>query len=255
MSDSQPKTLGYGRASTRKQEDSTDTQKDHIKRYAVFNQLGDVTFFIDNATSGKLSWDERPAGKEFFRQLQKGDNVVISKLDRAFRRLADCCNTLERFKRIGVRLHVCNLMGGAIDLSSPMGCFLVQILAAFAELERAFISERTKDGLAKRKLKGVRHSRFPGYGFQWESRRTSSGTVKVKVVDETEREVMRCIVQWVHADEPWSFEDIADHIQNTLKIPTKDGSHWNHLRVRRAYRAELKLMQDEAKARTAAREP
>ena len=116
------------------------------KAYAVFNKLGDPTCSIDTVQSGKISWEERDAGRELFRQLKPGDHVIICKLDRAFRRLADCCIVMEKFKRMGVKLHVVNLMGGAIDLSSPMGCFLVQILAAFAELEG--VHQRADQGRA-----------------------------------------------------------------------------------------------------------
>ena len=137
MSDRPPRVFGYPRASTKKQVESPETQKDMIKKYAVFNGLGDVTFFVDAATSGKVSWEERDAGKELFRQLRRGDHVVLTKLDRAFRKLSDCVTVLEKFERMGVKLHICNLMGGAIDLSSPMGRFMIHILAAFAELERA----------------------------------------------------------------------------------------------------------------------
>jgi DNA invertase Pin-like site-specific DNA recombinase len=62
------RVIGYARASTKKQVESPETQKEAIKRYAVFNQMGDVTFFVDAAKSGKTSWDERDAGKELFRQ-------------------------------------------------------------------------------------------------------------------------------------------------------------------------------------------
>lgn len=233
--------FGYCRASTKKQVDSPETQKEAIKRYAVFNQMGDVTFFVDPAKSGKVAWDDREAGKELFRQLRPGDHVIVSRLDRAFRRLADCVVTLERFKRMCVKLHITNMLGGAIDLSSPMGVFLIHILAAFAELERAFISERTKDGLAKRKTKGVAHCRFPGYGFKWEKRVVDGKRVKVAIRDDEERNVMRSIVQWRMQDQPWSWKEISDQLRYTLKLKGKGDTQWDVNRVRRACEAELRL--------------
>jgi DNA invertase Pin-like site-specific DNA recombinase len=85
------------------------------KKYAVLNSLGDATFFVDAATSGKTAGEDREAGKAMFRQLRKGDHVILTKLNRAFRRLADCVVVLEKFERLAVKLHICNLMGGAID--------------------------------------------------------------------------------------------------------------------------------------------
>lgn len=242
------RVFGYARASTKKQVESPETQKDIAQKYAAFHSLGDVTFFVDAAKSGKIAWQDREAGRELFRQLRPGDHVILTKLDRAFRRLADCVTVLERFERMGVKLHVCNLMGGALDLSSPMGRFLIHILAAFAELERAFISERTKDGLARRKAKNVAHCRFPGYGFRWEIRWIEGKRTKVAVRDDEERNVMRSILTWRMQDQPLSWKQISDHLQYTLKIKTKDGSTWDVNRVRRACEAELKLQLQEQRA-------
>src|SRR5690349_8871310 len=117
---SEPAIYGYGRASTKKQEDSPEVQRENIKAYAALHKLGDVEMYIDPAKSGKVAWEDRDGGRALFGRLKPGDHVIIAKLDRAFRRLADCVVVLERLERMGVKLHVVNLLGGAIDLSSPM---------------------------------------------------------------------------------------------------------------------------------------
>jgi DNA invertase Pin-like site-specific DNA recombinase len=225
--------------------ESPETQKESIKRYATFNVMGDVTFFVDAAKSGKISWEDREAGKELFKQLRPGDHVVIMRLDRAFRRLADCVGVLEKFKRMGIKLHICSMLGGAIDLSSPMGLFLIHILAAFAELERSFISERTKEGLAARKAKHVIHTRFPGYGFRWKVVWIDGKKTKVAVRDDEERNVMRSILQWRMQDEPLTWQQISDHLNYTLKLVTRQGLRWDMNRVKRASQAELALQMKE----------
>lgn len=244
--DRPPRILGYGRASTRKQVESPEVQKEQMRRYAEFNRLGDVTFFVDTSTSGKIPWGDRDAGRELFKQLQPGDHIIIAKLDRAFRRLSDCVIVLEKLERMGVKLHVANLMGGAIDLSSPMGRFMIHILAAFAELERAFISERTKDALANRKSKGFAHARHAGYGFRWKKQYVmqedgKQKLTKVRVADPEERNVMRSIVMWRMQENPLSWDEIRQHLTYTLKLRTKDGGLWDENRVRRACKAELEL--------------
>lgn len=246
--DRKPRVFGYIRASTKKQVESPETQKQFIRDYIKLQSLGDVTVFADIAKSGKVPWDERPAGAELFNQIRAGDHVVITKLDRAFRRLSDCVSVLERFERMGVKLHVINLLGGAIDLSSPMGRFLIHILAAFAELERAFISERVKDTLASRKRDGRRHCHYPGYGFKWEQRRIRGQFAKVRVRDDEEREVMRSIVQWRTGSPAWSWDAIREHLNYTLKLKTKDGKEWDCNRIKRACLAELKLQYKENSA-------
>jgi len=244
----EPRTWGYGRASSKKQEASPETQKTMIKDYARFQQLpGDVTVFLDPATSGKIPWEDRPAGSQMFKHLRPGDHVVIAKLDRAFRRLSDCVLILERFEKMKIKVHIVNLMGGAIDLSSPMGKFMIHILAAFAELERAFISERTKDGLSARKKKNVQYCHFPGYGFRWEKRRVDGKTARVKVRDEEERNVMRSIVGWRKQDNPLSWLEIEAHLKD-LRLINKEGRLWTEQRIRRACKAELKLQLEEGRA-------
>jgi putative DNA-invertase from lambdoid prophage Rac len=236
--DRTPRVFGYCRASTRKQVEFPETQKEIQARYAGFHQLGELAFFVDAATSGKIAWPDRDAGKELFSQLRPGDHVILSKLDRAFRRLSDCVVVLERFERLGVKLHICNLMGGAIDLSSPMGRFMIHILAAFAELERAFISERTRDGLRNRKHRGFKHARHPGYGFRWETKILRGKTEQVRVPDDAERDVMRAILRYRTQEVPLSWREIADHLTT---VKTRNNGPWNVNRVRRAFEAALQL--------------
>jgi DNA invertase Pin-like site-specific DNA recombinase len=249
--DRQPRVYGYGRASTKKQEDSPDVQKEKIRGYANLHSLGDVTFFVDPATSGKTHIEDREGGRALFGRLKPGDHIIIAKLDRAFRKLADCVIVLEKLERMVVKLHVVNLLGGAIDLSSPMGRFLIHILAAFAELERAFISERTKDGLANKKRNGVAHTNYAGYGFRWEKVREGNKVVKVKVRDDEERKVMASIVQWRMSEPPVGWDEIRRHLNFNLKLKTKDGTEFTTERIRRMCKAELELQLREQRSRNA----
>ena len=240
-----PRVLGYCRASTRKQVDSPDVQRGKIQDYAAFHKLGVVSCFIDPAKSGKVPWEEREGGRALFAQLRPGDHVIIAKLDRAFRRLSDCVVILERFERMGVKLHIVNLLGGAIDLSSPMGRFMIHILAAFAELERSFISERTRDGLAAKKRKKTQYCHYPGYGFRWEKSVVDGRRVRVKVPDDEERGVMRSIVALRTQPNPMSWHEIAEHLAQ-LGIVNKESRPWTEIRVRRACKVELLLQQEES---------
>lgn len=235
-------TFGYARASTKLQIESPETQKSNIGKYAGLYDLGEVTYFVDIAKSGKVPWEQRDAGRDLFARLKPGDNLIVAKLDRAFRRLSDCVAVLEKFEQMKIKLHVTNMLGGAIDLSSPMGRFLIHILAAFAELERAFISERTRDGLAGRKRKSRAVSAYPGYGFEFAEKQIDGKLVKIKVPNPQEREVMQRIVRWRADDPPLSWDEISRRL---LAIKTKHGGTWDPSRVRRAFRAELQLQLEE----------
>jgi len=241
----QPRIYGYARASTKRQVESPEVQKETIRKYAELHGLGDVAFFADAATSGKITWEERLAGKELFAQLRPGDHIIVHRLDRAFRRLADAAVAMEKFERMNIKFHVISLMGGALDLSSAMGKFLVHILAAFAELERSFISERTKDGLRGKKAKGFANPRFPGYGFRWRKTTLDGKPTKVRERDDEERNVMRSIASWRMQDGPLSWKQISDHLTYNLKLKTRDGGTWDTNRVKRACEAEFKLQLSE----------
>ena len=255
MIDAEGKLYGYIRVSTDKQSVSPEVQRMVIQEAA--NQMGspvsawfqdaptvNADGTVNDAASGKVFIGNRKAGRELLGRLKKGDTVIIAKIDRAFRSLTDCCQCLDRWERMGINLHICD-MAGNLDISSPFGKAMVQILGVFAELERKMISQRTKEGLALRKNKGVGHSRFPGYGFKWEKRWEPKllKHVKYKVRDEDERRVMREIVKWRMDDHSW--ENIRQHIVFTLKLVTKDGKAWNKARIMRAFQAELTLQATE----------
>ena len=247
MSD-KPRIYAYVRASTDKQENSPDCQKDRIKDYLTGRGIGAVdAFYTDTAVSGKTPIDTRPAGCELFKHLRRGDHLVVTKIDRAFRSTADCAIKIDTLHRMGVRLHIVDFMGDSIDIGSPQGRMFIHIVAAFAEYEREMISQRTKEGLAHRKKKGVAHSRFPGYGFKWEKRWIDGKLTKIAVRDDEEREVMGSIVVW-RIQNNLSWDEIRQHLVYTLKIKTKEGTDWDLNRIRRACKAELNLQLQEQRA-------
>jgi DNA invertase Pin-like site-specific DNA recombinase len=121
---------------------------------------------------------------------------------------------------------------------------MIHILAAFAELERSFISERTRDGLAARKRKKTQYCHYPGYGFRWEKSVVDGRRVRVKVPDEEEPNVMRSILALRTQPKPLSWHEITEHFAK-LGIVSKEGRSWTEIRVRRACKAELLLQRQE----------
>ena len=79
-------------------------------------------------------------------------------IDRLGRSLSDLVGTLEDLQARGV--HFRSLREG-IDTSTALGKMFFQISSAFAEYERALISERTKAGLQTARAKGTRMGRPP----------------------------------------------------------------------------------------------
>lgn len=230
----------YLRASTSTQRESPEVQRELIQRYCAYKNLPEPLWYLDMATSGKVSFTERDAGSALCKALKPGDHVIIAKLDRAFRRLSDCCIMLDEFERRRITLHVTNMEGlGSLDLSSPIGRTVIQILAVFAELERRMISERTSESLRALKRKGMAVGR-PAYGKKHETRyRTENGkriAYRVEVDDPEERAMMKQLWDW--RKEGWSLYQIREKL---FKVKTKNGTEWNIARIDRCIKAEAKL--------------
>ena len=178
--------------------------------------------------------------------LRKGDVVYVAKLDRAFRRAADCAVVMETWGRLGVSIVICDLLGMTVDLSSPIGRFIVLILAAVAQLEREFISERTKSSLARaRWARRQATNQHAGYGYTWKKiyDPDRGKYVKTRVDDQDERNLMREIVRWKLDGHSW--DDIYQHVNYTLRARTKTGKEWSMSRIRRVYEAQLEYMKEQ----------
>jgi DNA invertase Pin-like site-specific DNA recombinase len=247
---------GYVRVSTDQQALSPEAQRHTIADAARRIGRAIDAWFQDapvqnsdgswnDAQSGKIPLPERKAGGALCERLNKGDLVIVAKVDRAFRKLSDCVIILDRWERHEVGLILCDFPMLS-DLTNPFGKALIQIVAVFAEIERKLIAQRTKEALALRKRTGHAHSRYPGYGSKWQRRwdRVQGKYIKVKVHDEEERRIMRQIV--TRRRDGYGWDAITRDLEQQ-KIRTKDGTPWSRSRVMRAFQAELELQRSEAK--------
>ena len=85
--------------------------------------------------------------------LRKFDVVVVWKIDRFARSMKQFVDSVMTLDQAGVRF-VAPTQGIDTDKQSPTSRFLMQILAAFAELERNMIVERVKAGVAEAQRQG-----------------------------------------------------------------------------------------------------
>jgi len=89
----------------------------------------------------------RPQWDACLKSLNQGDQLVITKLDRAGRSLKHLMELSDQLDSRGIALKV---IDQAIDTSTSAGRALFQMLGVFAEFERNLISERTKEALRGR---------------------------------------------------------------------------------------------------------
>jgi DNA invertase Pin-like site-specific DNA recombinase len=106
--------------------------------------------------SGK-STDGRVELDHALDQLRAGDELVVTRLDRGFRSVADLFTTLSRIVKLGARF-VCLQQPGA-NTEGATGKLLLGILGVVAEFERDMLRERQAEGIAKAKAKGVYRGR------------------------------------------------------------------------------------------------
>lgn len=128
---------GYARVSTRYQEkegNSLGAQERLLKA------SGARIVYKESFTGATL---ERPAFKELISALEKGDTLMVTKLDRLSRSATAGINAIESLLSRGIKVHVLNM--GLMD-DTPTGKLIRTILLAFAEFERDMIIERTQEG-------------------------------------------------------------------------------------------------------------
>lgn len=126
--------VGYARVST--EEQNLQLQLDALAASGV------ERVYQDHGMSGKNT--RRPGFQGMVRGLRDGDVVVVWKLDRLGRSVADLIRLADDFSKRGIQIH--SLTEG-IDTTTPIGRVFYTIIAALAEFERALTVERTKAGL------------------------------------------------------------------------------------------------------------
>jgi DNA invertase Pin-like site-specific DNA recombinase len=115
----------------------------------------DVEFVSDEGGSWRYV---NPGLRACLEKLAAGraDALIVAKMDRLSRSVANAADILNAAKAQGWDLVVCDL---GVDLSTPQGRAMANMLATFAELERDLISQRTREGLAAAKAAGKRIGR------------------------------------------------------------------------------------------------
>lgn len=135
---------------------STDTQdmsaqRHGILEYANAHHLGSL-HFIEDAVSGRENWQTREIGHLLSNKAQAGDLIIFAEISRMARSTLQVLEILEHCMRNEITVHVAK-QGLVLDDSMPSR-ITATVLGLAAEIEREFISMRTKEALAKRKADG-----------------------------------------------------------------------------------------------------
>jgi DNA invertase Pin-like site-specific DNA recombinase len=169
------KVLGYSRVSTLKQDLSPEVQhkmaRDWYELQVSQNAWPDGSVFLDmlfDQISSKVNLLERPKGQLIPTILDRGDVLVVSRSDRAFRSAADCEIALTQLQEAGIRVVFLNL---PVDTGTAEGMLMASIMAAVSRYEREAIRWRTKAALQRRREMGLCTGHAPaGYMYYGEKK-------------------------------------------------------------------------------------
>jgi DNA invertase Pin-like site-specific DNA recombinase len=152
------KTIAYLRVS----KDSQDirNQRLAILEFAQQEKL-EISAFMELSMSSRRSPKERQIDL-LMTQLASGDTLIVSELSRMGRSVGEIITTVDTLVKQRIRLMAIKesiRLEGKQDLQSTV---LVTLFGLFAEIERALISMRTKEGLAAARASGTRLGRPKG---------------------------------------------------------------------------------------------
>lgn len=139
----EPFLVGYVRVST----DQQDTQRQ-------------VDELVKSGVDPRDIWGDKASGKDLdrvgwqamMRDMQPGDILVVHTLDRISRDALDTLTVFRDLNERGIKVRVLTL---GLDTSTPVGRFMLTMLAAHAQLERDMALVRTMSGLQRARERGV----------------------------------------------------------------------------------------------------
>lgn len=138
--------IGYARV-------STDGQKLDLQLDAL-NHAGCEKIYRDEGMSGAST--ARPGLDSCLSALQKGDILVVYKLDRLGRSLEHVMHLIKQFEEKGIEFKS---ISEGFDTTTPAGKLLFHIIGSLAQFERELIRERVNAGLDAAKARGVKLGR------------------------------------------------------------------------------------------------
>lgn len=137
--------FGYVRVSSRTQ--NPDLQVDALREFGVDK------IFIDKMSGRSM---DRPQFSEMMKYLRRGDTVVVWKLDRLGRTTKGLIELFDEFEKTGIEFVS---LTEQIDTTTPMGKFIVTILAGFVQMEVDLNRERCLAGAASARARGLQGGR------------------------------------------------------------------------------------------------
>lgn len=143
--------LGYARTSTTDQMAGFEAQKRDLKAAGCQEIIAEQVSAVV----------ERAGLNQALQQLQPGDTLVVTKLDRLARSIPHLLEVLATLEAKQAHLVIISWGGGTVDTRSAIGRLFIMMSGAFAAFERDIMLERQKDGIARARAEGKYKGRDP----------------------------------------------------------------------------------------------
>jgi DNA invertase Pin-like site-specific DNA recombinase len=151
---------------------SLHAQREACEAYIASQRPEGWVLIRDQYDDGGISGGtlERPGLKRLMADIEDGlvDVVVVYKIDRLSRSLADFAKLVEVFDRNGVTFVS---VTQSFNTTTSMGRLTLNILLSFAQFEREVTAERIRDKVAASRKKGMWMGGVPPYGYRVENRK------------------------------------------------------------------------------------
>ena len=130
---------GYARVSTKGQAKDGNSLEAQEK---ALRESGANEIYVDAFTGTKT---DRPKFDKLMNKIQKGDTLIVTKLDRFARSMSQGSELVSDLIERGIKVYILNI--GVMD-NTPSSKLIRNVFFAFAEFERDMIVERTMEGKA-----------------------------------------------------------------------------------------------------------
>ena len=141
--------VGYARTSTKDQKYSLEAQIEQL------TQAGCKKHYEEQVSSVDAKREQLEAALDYIRE---GDVLVVTKLDRLARSVADTVDIQKRLEEKKAGLKILDMQ---IDTTTSTGKFQFNLFAAIAQFEREVMLERQRVGIEKAKTEGKYKGRKP----------------------------------------------------------------------------------------------
>lgn len=224
----QGRTHAYTRVSTDDQRDSLLTQLDMIGAEISRRRLPllqEENIYIDEDVSGKTPFVDRPAGKRLLQSVQKGDTVLVTKVNRLGRRASKVLWAVDMIEELGAKLIVLDFFGMQYESGSPLAKLLMTMLAGIAEWQRHEMLQAVKETNEwRRKMNLPCGGQHPRWGFRMEQYVDAQGKSQRRLVPNPKEQRILHIAQ-LHRARGETYQTIADHLES-LGMKKRNGARF-----------------------------